>query len=104
MRLLIEWVGGGLISSLFCWIFIWPPHAQPAHQPKRHEEMQAWCSLDKQLDKELLEIMGEELPPEEKLSVYDAFRKRDKTLIERAREYQEQWGQHPGLECYHFSQ
>jgi hypothetical protein len=61
--------------------------------------MQAWCSLDKQLDKELLEIMDEELPPEEKLSVYEDFRRRDKRLIKMARQFEQRWGEHPGIAC-----
>lgn len=104
MSSLIEWVGGFLIVSLFSWIFIWSPHGpRQTHQPERHEEMLAWCKLDKALDTELLQIMDRELSPQEKLKVYDAFRKRDKDLIERAKEYQERWGQHPGIACYHFS-
>ena len=93
--------------ALFCWIFIWPPHnnkPRQTHRPDQHAEMQAWCSLDKQLDAELLAIMDRELPPGEKLKVYESFRARDKALVERARRYEERWGQHPGIACYRFSQ
>lgn len=91
--------------ALFCWIFIYSPHEpRQTHQPERHQEMQDWCKLDKELDTELLAIIGQPLSPEEKLKIYASFRKRDKDLIERARRYEKRWGQHPGIACYHFSQ
>lgn len=104
MTSLVEWVGGTVIMALFCWIFFAPHSPEQAHQPERHKQMKSWCKLDKALDTELLAIMGKELPPGEKLEVYKDFRRRDKELIEMARQYQQRWGQHPGIACYNFSQ
>ena len=101
MKSLIEWVGGAVIIGLFLWIFF--ASSPQTHRPDQHAEMQAWCSLDKQLDKELLSIMDRQLLPQDKLNIYAEFRARDRALIERAREYQGRWGEHPGVACYHFS-
>ena len=104
MRSLIEWVGGAVIIGLFLWIFFAPhPSSPQAHRADQHAE-QAWCKLDKRLDAQLHSIMDQQLSPEEKLKVYTEFKERDKDLIERAKEYQERWGQHPGIACYHFAQ